>query len=85
MAGSDLAQRGQHVVAGAHVVVVDLAGGALLVGHLGVVRGQDAVPGTVPVVDEMRPGIRPQAVVPGPVVRDVGRGRARLLQRLADA
>ena len=64
-----------HLVARAHGVVVGLAGRALLVAELGVVRTEDAVPGPVPVVDEMGPAVVPQPVVPVPVPRFPGARR----------
>src|SRR5450830_1191899 len=70
----------QHLVAGAHRMVVDLAGRAFLVRQLGIVGRQDAVPGAMPVVDEMLPAVGPQAVVPVPeagLARAVGQQRGR--------
>src|SRR5690349_11639813 len=54
----------EHFVAGAHGVVVDLAGRAFLVVVLAVVVGEDAVPRAMLVVDEMLPRIGPYPLVP---------------------
>src|SRR6185437_12773457 len=54
----------QQLVAGAHGVVVHLAGRALLVAVFAVVDREDAVPGAVLVVDEVLPRVSPQLVVP---------------------
>src|SRR5690606_17930668 len=68
-AAEDRLQHPQHFVARAHGVVVGLAGRALLVVEPGVVRAEDAVPGAMPVVDEVGPAVGPHAVVPLPVAR----------------
>src|SRR5690606_5377671 len=65
-------QHPQHFVARAHGVVVGLARRALLVAEPGVVRAEDAVPGAVPVVDEVGPAVAPQPLVPVPVPRLAG-------------
>src|SRR5690606_31062396 len=72
--GGGGAQHGQDVVAGAHGVVIGLSGGTLLVGVLVVLPIEDPVPGAMPVVDEMAPGVLPGAFVPGPVTRVPGGG-----------
>src|SRR5687767_10048411 len=54
--------QGRHdVVAGAHGVVIDLAGRAFLVAELAVLVVEDAVPGAVLVVDQVGPAVFPQA------------------------
>lgn len=66
------AECAQHVVARPHGVVVGLAGRAFFVADLAVVGREDAVPGAMAVVDEMRPAVRPDAVVPVPVAGIAG-------------
>src|SRR5688572_32293448 len=63
----DSAHHVEHFVARAHGVVIGLAGRALLVAVRAVVRIQDAIPGTVAMVDHVLPGVAPQLVVPVPV------------------
>src|SRR5438067_12917153 len=62
----------QHVVTRTHRVIVGLARRALFVAVLAVGGIEDAVPRTVPVVDEVLPAVLPEAVVPVPVAAFAG-------------
>src|SRR5690606_14616755 len=62
----------QHLMAGAHGVIVGLAGRTLLVAVPAIVGVEDPVPGTVVVVDHVPPRPGPQALVPVPVLRIPG-------------
>ena len=64
----------EHLVAGTHGVVIGLAGGAFLVVVLAIVGVENPIPGTMRVVDEVFPRIRPQLVVPAPVGVIAGAG-----------
>src|SRR6218665_3408482 len=60
-------ERHQHIVAGAQVVVVDLAGVAFFARVIAVGAVEDAKPGAMAVVHEVRPAVVPDAVVPVPI------------------
>src|SRR5471032_788614 len=68
----------ERFVAGAHGVVIDLAGRAFLVAQFAVVLAEHAIPRAVLVVDHVLPAVRPDALIPGPVLRvAAARGQQR--------
>src|SRR5690606_41867125 len=57
------AQHGQYFVAGAHGVIVGLAGRTFLVAVLAIAAIEDPVPGAMLVIDEVLPRMAPHAIV----------------------